>query len=181
MAIEQRLMTIEDYEAFLETHEGVFELINGEVVEKVVTQKHAKIAGIIIGELYAYLKQHPELKGHMGPEARFSPPDDDYNDRLPDVSVHLTDQPPVAKGAVEGMPDLAVEVKSPTDTNKLMRDKANYYLENGCHMVWLVYPDKAMVEIYHKDADIEILFADDVIHGGDVLPDFELKVETILV
>ena len=149
MAIEPRLMTITEYETFLEAHDGLYELIEGEIVEKVVTQKHAKIVGIIVGELYVYLKQHPELKGHMGLEARFSPPDDNYNDRLPDVSVHLTDKPPVEKGAVEGMPDLAVEVKSPTDTLKLMREKATYYIANGCRMVWLVYPDKKMVEIHH--------------------------------
>ncbi|MGB7337416.1 MAG: Uma2 family endonuclease, partial [Phototrophicaceae bacterium] len=71
--------------------------------------------------------------------------------------------------------------KSPTDSYKLMREKATYYLANGCQMVWLVYPEKAMVEIYHPEADIEILFADDVIRGGSVLPDFELSVRTILV
>lgn len=132
MVVGQQLITVEEYEAFIAKHEGVYELINGEIVEKVVTQKHAKIAGVFIGELYAYLKQHPEIKGHMGPEARYSPPDENYNDRLPDVSLHLTDKPPVEKGAVEGMPDLAIEVKSPTDSYRLMRDKADYYIEHGC-------------------------------------------------
>ncbi|MGB7339398.1 MAG: Uma2 family endonuclease, partial [Phototrophicaceae bacterium] len=152
MAIGQQLITIEAYEDFLASHDGLYELIDGEIVEKMVTQKHAKIVGIIIGELYIYLKQHSEINAHMGPEARFRPADDNYNDRLPDVSVHVTDSPPVIKGAVEGMPTLAVEVKSPTDSYKLMREKATYYLANGCQMVWLVYPEKAMVEIYHPEA-----------------------------
>lgn len=179
MAIQQRLMTIEDYESFLESHEGVFELIKGEVVEKVLTEEHGIIVVNIATEIRIYLKQNPI--GRVAVEARYRPKDEKYNDRLPDISVRITDEPVVKKGVVEGMPDLAVEVKSPTDSNKLMREKANYYLENGCRMVWLVYPDKAMVEIYHKDADIEILFAEDVIRGGDVLPEFELKVGTILV
>ena len=179
MAIKQRLMTITEYEAFIDTHEGLYELINGEIVEKVVTEEHGVIVVNIATEIRIYLKQNPI--GRVAVEARYRPKDENYNVRLPDVSVRITDAPIVRKGAVEGMPDLAVEVKSPTDTLKLMREKANYYIANGCQMVWLVYPDKQMVEIYHKDADIEILFVDDVIHGADVLPGFELKVKEILV
>ncbi len=179
MAIEQRLMTIEEYEAFLEVHEGLYELINGEIVEKLVTEEHGIIVVNIATEIRMYLKKNPI--GRVAVEARYRPKDENYNDRLPDISVRITNAPVVKKGAVEGMPDLAVEVKSPTDTLKLMREKATYYIANGCRMVWLVYPDKEMAEIYHKEADIEILFADDVINGGDVLPEFELKVKEILV
>lgn len=179
MTIGQQLITIEVYEDFLASHDGLYELIHGEIIEKVVTEEHDIIVVNIATEIKIYLKQNPI--GRVAVEARYRPKDATQNDRLPDVSFRKTDEPVVKRGAVEGMPTLAVEVKSPTDTNKLMRDKATYYLANGCQMVWLVYPEKEMVEIYHQDADIEILFTDDVIHGGAVLPDFELSVRDILV
>ena len=96
MAVEHKLMTGETFDHFLATHrDGLYELIHGEIVEKVPTEEHAKIAGVILGELYLYLKQHPEIKAHLGPEVRYRPEGDLYNDRLPDVSVQLSDQPPV--------------------------------------------------------------------------------------
>ena len=136
MTVEHKLMTGEIFDQFLATHrDSLYELIHGEIVEKVPTQEHAKIAGIILGELYLYLKQHPEIKAHFGPEVRYHPEGDLYNDRLPDVSVQLSDQPPVRRGAVPGMPNLAVEITSPDDTYMSMRDKAEYYVQHGCHMV----------------------------------------------
>lgn len=180
MTVEQKLITTAEYEDFLAVHpDGLYELIHGEIVEKMVTQEHSKIAGIIIGELYIYFRNHPKLKGHMGPEARFSPEDDELNDRLPDISVHLTDEPPVTKGAVVGMPDLAVEIKSPNNTIIELREKARFYLENGCRMVWIVYPNKRIVEIYQVEQDIEILMSGDTIKAANVLPEFELAIDTL--
>src|SRR5499433_3104155 len=180
MTVEHKLMTGETFGQFLATHrDGLYELIHGEIVEKVPTQEHAKIAGIILGELYLYLKQHPEIKAHLGPEVRYRPEGDLYNDRLPDVSVRLSDQPPVRRGAVPGMPDLAVEIKSPDDTYMSMRDKAEYYVQHGCAMVWLIYPEKRIVEVHQPNHDIDLLVAGDTLGGGDVLPGFTLAVEKV--
>ena len=50
MTVEHKLMTGEIFDQFLATHrDGLYELIHGEIVEKVPTQEHAKIAGIILG------------------------------------------------------------------------------------------------------------------------------------
>ena len=226
MTVEHKLVTGETFEQFLATHrDGLYELIHGEIVEKVPAQEHAKIAGIILGELYLYLKQHPEIKAHLGPEVRYRPEGDLYNDRLPDVAVRLSDQPPVRRGAVPGMPDLAVEIKSPDDTYISMRDKAAdtvgepiskvlevpflrkfstrfclqrrhvkctnfgtggfansiaaYYVQHGCPMVWLIYPEKRIVEVYQPDQDIDLLVAGDTLSGGEILPGFTLAVEVV--
>ena len=181
MAIQQQLQTIEDYEQFIITHpDASYELINGTIVEKVVTQKHAQIVSNINGELYIYFKKNRDIKGHFGPEARFTPKDDNYNSRLPDISVHLTDEPIVEEGAVHGMPTLAVEVKSPSQTVQEMRDKAQFYLSNGCRMVWLIFPENRLVEIYEPDTDIQLITDEDaIVSAGDVLPDFEISLSDI--
>jgi len=180
MTVEHKLMTGEIFDQFLAIHrDGLYELIHGEIVEKAPTQEHARIAGIILGELYLYLKQHPEIKAHLGPEVRYRPEGDLYNDRLPDVSVQLSDQPPVRRGAVPGMPNLAVEIKSPDDTFMSMRDKAAYYVQHGCHMVWLIYPEKRIVEVYQPGKDLDLLVAGDMLSGGEILPGFTLAVEAV--
>jgi Uma2 family endonuclease len=179
MPVKQKLITIAEYEAFLAEHSnGLYELIHGEIVAKVPTQEHGVIATKISARLLVFMEDN-KIQGHVAVEARFSPPDDELNDRLPDVSVHLTDQPPVTEGAVAGMPNLAVEIKSPKDSNKLMRDKAEFYLENGCQLVWLVYPDKKIVEVFQPDKNFVHLVVGDTIDGGDVLPGFTLPVATL--
>lgn len=77
------------------------------------------------------------------------------------------------------MLDLAVEVKSSTDTYNSMRERADYYLRHGTHMVWLVYPEKKIVEVYQPDADVQILVESDTLDGGDVLPGFTLAASAI--
>lgn len=180
MTVAHELMTATMFEQFLTTHpDGLYELIHGEIAEKVPTQEHAKIAGIILGELYVYLKQHPEITAHLGPEVRYRPAGDLLNDRMPDVSVQLSDQPPVRRGAVPGMPDLAVEIKSPDDTYRSLRDKAEYYVQHGCAIVWLIYPEKRLAEVYTPGSDINLLLPGDRLDGGAVLPGFTLPVEVV--
>jgi Uma2 family endonuclease len=76
------------------------------------------------------------------------------------------------------MPDLAVEVQSPGQTDKLMADKAAYYLANGTRMVWLVYPGKQLVEVLTQ-ADRQLLPIDDTLTGEPLLPGFTLPVREL--
>lgn len=77
------------------------------------------------------------------------------------------------------MPDLAVAIKPPDDTYMSMRDKAEYSMQHGCLMVWLVYPEKRIVESYQPGQDIDLLVAGDTLSGGEVLPGFTLTVEVV--
>jgi Uma2 family endonuclease len=180
MALEKQLTTADQFEAFLALPENAdrrFELIDGEIVEMSPTQEHGLLIAALAHALYSYLTHHPI--GRVSVETRHRPPGDLMNDRIPDLSVVLGfDQPIVRQGAAPFMPDLAVEIRSPDDPYKQMRDKARFYLENGSRMVWLVFPDKKLVEVYTAD-DQMILVEGDTLTGGDVLPGFELAVSSI--
>jgi Uma2 family endonuclease len=80
---------------------------------------------------------------------------------------------------VQGAPDLAVEVKSPTDSKPDMRQKAEDYPRFGTLMVWLVFPDDLEVEIYVPDKDVQTVKIDGTLDGGAVLPGFTLAVREI--
>ena len=173
-------MTLNEFEAFLglpENRDRLLELINGEIVEKMPTEEHGMIASNINIVLGLFVKQHKS--GRVGIEVRHQVSEDSANSRLPDISFIRARRPVVTRGSVPNLPDLAVEIKSPNDSIRQFRNKAEYYLENGVTLVWLVYPEQRMVEVYSLDGDVEILFEGDVVTGGDLLPEFVMPVTEI--
>src|SRR5215475_2381417 len=181
MTIQPKLFTVAEFEQFLalpEHRDRSFELIHGEIVEKVPTEEHGLIAANICGFLWQYAKQSGS--GRAVVEVRIRMSDDDYNSRQPDVAFFTdTTRPIVKRGPVLQMPDLVIEVKSPDDTYTSMRERAQYYLVHGAQLVWLIYPAKRLVEVYRQNADSDILTTDDTLQGDDVLPGFVLSVHEI--
>jgi Uma2 family endonuclease len=176
---QHKLHTADEFERFIalpENAERRFQLIHGEIVEMSPSERHGMIAANITTALTMYVRQH--RLGRVAVEPRHRASEDAYNVRLPDVAFTSAERalPVVEHGAVPQMPDLAIEIKSPDDTYKQMRETAAYYLANGARMVWLVYPEQRLVEVYHADADIQILTENDAIEGGALLPGFILPV-----
>jgi Uma2 family endonuclease len=174
--LREKLATLDEFEAFIRQTENAnrrFELIHGEIVEKLPTEELGVLAGLLTGELYIYLKQNPI--GRLAVEPRHQMPEDQHNARLPDVAVTLNERalPLVKKGAVPQMPDLCIEIQSPDDTPLLMREKALYYLKNGAKLVWLLFPRKEQIEVHTADV-IMTLGIDDVLDGGELLSGFRL-------
>jgi Uma2 family endonuclease len=173
-------ITAEAFLAYLQLPENEgrrFELIDGEIVEKMPTQLHAFIANLFNAVLYIYFQANPI--GWAFSELRIKLPNDDFNDTIPDVSVVLkAGREFNPNEPLTFMPDLAIEIKSPTDSLIKMRKKANYYLENGSKIVWLVDTQRQKVEVYTVN-DTEILGSGDVLDGGDLLPNFKLPVSDL--
>ena len=179
MAVQKTYTTVAEFESLIDRPENDdrrFELINGEIVEKVPTETHGTYAANVATDLTLYKRANG---GRVSVEARYRAEDDDRNDRLPDVSYTRADhlQPAVSDGAVLHMPDLAVEIQSKNQSAQFMLDKAHYYLENGAAMVWIVYRNRTvrvMTPMSNKLFTLE-----DTIDGGDVLPGFTLAVRDI--
>src|SRR5436190_17894040 len=80
-------ITAAQFDAFLEQPENAnrrFELISGEIVEKMPTQLHAAIISLVNFFLMLYLREHP--LGYALIEARYRLPGNDENDLIPDLS-----------------------------------------------------------------------------------------------
>ncbi|MBL8153321.1 MAG: Uma2 family endonuclease [Anaerolineae bacterium] len=181
MALRIDLATIREFETFMaqpENRDGRFELIHGEIIEKAMpTELHGLIVANLIALLWSFVKQTG--RGRVGAEIRNRMPGDDHNSRQPDISYFAdASRPIVERGAVPQMPDLAIEVKSPDDSYKAMREKADYYLANGAGMVWLILTEKREVEV-HRPGKLDVLTESDILDGGTVLPDFTLPVREI--
>lgn len=84
----------------------------------------------------------------------------------------------VEVGAIPTMPDLAIEIASPTDSPLAMREKALYYLKYGSKLVWLLFPRQKQIEV-HTSESIHTLNLEDTLDGGNVLPGFSLPLKDI--
>jgi Uma2 family endonuclease len=178
--LERQLYNDDDFEAFLklpENSDRLFELIDGEIVEKMTTEQHGVIAALFATFINIFLFANPI--GRVAVESRHRPAKDKRNNRLPDVSfVSDVNRPIERQGAALYIPDLCIEIQSLGDSAKKMADKATFYLANGAKMVWLVYPNKQLVETLTLD-NRELLGIEDTIDGGDVLPGFTLAVKQV--
>lgn len=76
------------------------------------------------------------------------------------------------------LPDLVVEVISPTDRKADVRRKVTRYLEEGIPLVWVVDYINEVVEIFTPHGGHE-LRKSDTLTAGDIIPGFELKLETL--
>lgn len=186
--VYKRLYTVDEFDRFtaqVENRDRLFELVHGEIVEKVPTEEHGVIVLRIGSRILVFVELHK--LGYVGVEISHRLPTDRYNERLPDVSFRAAkpDKPIIGKGSVPRMPDFAVEVKSPNNTYKELREKAEYLIQNGTKLMWLVYPEKQAVEVCVASKEqpgallIRTVEIDGVLDGGDVLPGFTLAVRDI--
>ncbi len=75
-------------------------------------------------------------------------------------------------------PDLAVEVKPPTDREMLMTIKVSNYLAAGT-VVWAVYPDEREIHVHRSGKSVRIYTDEMTLVSDDVLPGFKLKLSDI--
>jgi Uma2 family endonuclease len=99
--------------------------------------------------------------------------------RCPDVSFVSQARYVPTKGVVEGAPDLAVEIVSPTDRYDEVLDKVHDYLNAGTRMVVVVHPPKRTVTVYRPRGEISVLTENDVLEGGDVVPGWSVPLHLI--
>ena len=76
-------------------------------------------------------------------------------------------------------PDLAIEVLSPSESLRSIREKVSAYLEGGTQAVWVVDPVRRSLTVYLANDSMTLLSEADKLDGGDVLPCFSVPVAEI--
>jgi Uma2 family endonuclease len=77
--------------------------------------------------------------------------------------------------AFEVVPNLAVEVNSPTNTLEEIHDKVLEYLFHGVQLVWVLLPRQRYAYVYESPEDSRGLSDRRELDGGSVLPGFQLS------
>ena len=182
MAIQEKLYTIDDVWALShrpENQNRYFYLIDGELYWAMPPGgEHGDLASELIFRLKSFAEGQD--LGKFTVETGYYPPDDRHTVLGPDVAfISKARAPkPFPKNFVPAMPDLAVEIKSPTDSLKEVRRKAAVYLANGTALVWIVLPAEKGVDVCRASAvsglNIEFIGRDGNLSGEGVLPGFKL-------
>ena len=173
-------MTVEEFDRLQEPEELRYELDEGELIEmtKPKYNPHNRIVMAFTRALLAYLDTNPigevltsDNLFVLGPTTK----------RIPDLSFLTTARVhQIGDGDIQGAPDLAIEVLSPSDTAAAMRRKVKQYFAAGAKVVWLVYPDSREVEVWESAAGPgHVLGEQDTLSGGGLLPGFSMQVKSI--
>ena len=77
-------------------------------------------------------------------------------------------------------PNFVVELRSPSDSLKILQSKMQEYMDNGARLGWLLNPQDEQVEIYRQGQDKEVLSSPTNLSGEEVLPGFVLDLKGIM-
>jgi Uma2 family endonuclease len=162
-----------------------YEIIDGVRVE--MPPMSAQSNGL--AALLAYYLTHHGLAGNVGlayPEMLFKLPLPVDRNRRPDVAfVPFTRWPKTrpfpTTNAWDVLPDLAVEVVSPSDLAEDDREKVREYFRAGVRLVWVIYPRLQIVDVYESAKLVRVLERDEELEGGVVLPGFRLPLRELFI
>ena len=76
-------------------------------------------------------------------------------------------------------PDFVIELRSPTDSLSVLRDKMQEYLDNGARLGWLIDPEQKRVYVYRPRSEAEELHNPEKIPGDPILSGFTLDLREI--
>ncbi len=187
MVTQERVYTVDDVWRLEAANENPLEkyyLIDGEFCVKMSpNQSHAAIASLISYYLQSYVL--PRGLGRVLVECGYLNPGERPTLLLPDVSFESrarAAQPPLRTYAPY-MPDLAVEIISPSQSLAQVRRKAETYLRYGSALVWLINPQAKTAEVWTALADgdtqREAIALDGELRAGAALPGFSLPLRRI--
>jgi len=150
------------------------ELVDGEAKEVPTGFRH----DIITARLIARIGVSAEARGYVaGSQAGFRMADG--NVRCPDVSFTLKERLPEGEPSdhfAPFAPDLAVEVVSPSEDYADLLRKVGEYFASGSKQVWLLFPNTRTVKVFTAPFEMQTLQAHDELTGGDLLPNFRVRV-----
>jgi Uma2 family endonuclease len=148
-----KIWTVEE---FLQLEESVTpcELINGKVyMSPSPTPFHQSVSG----NLYDLLKSEAKKEGGT---VFYSPIDlyiDERNVFQPDlVFISKSKRNIITGRGIEGVPDLIVEIISPSNVYMDRNTKKNRYLAMGVPEFWLLNPNKKTLQIYTPETGEEV-------------------------
>ena len=187
MATRERAYTVEDVwqlACAAENDLNRYTLIDGELtVSMSPGYLHARIAGQIARIMGNYVVERD--LGDVTVESGHYPPQDRRTLLLPDVAFISKERAPGPdlESFAPVMPDLAVEIISPSQSLEEARRKAKVYLCHGTAMIWLVHPAAKSAEVWTAADDgapqCETIDVDGELSGGSALPGFILPLRRL--
>ena len=154
------LITAEQFDQLPE-EQGRFELLDGELIElSSTTPRHNDIVGNVLISMKPQMLRQKTGMVVLGTEFAIG------QDRLrPDIAILLAAkwaQVDMDRVPVKVIPDVAIEVVSPSESALQLERKIARYLAGGVQEVWVIYPDPRTLYV-HTSAGVRRLTATDIL------------------
>jgi len=174
------LLSLADYAALPDDGKR-YELVEGELVELTFPNwKHSSIQSFLFGKLSAYLDRDPI--GKVGNDFGFILGRDPDTLRGPDLYFVTKERASSISpdSWMDGAPNLAVEILSPSNSRAEIRRKVEQYLAAGSDLVWVIDPEQRTIETIGSSGKRTVLTDDDELTARTLLPDFSVSVRDVL-
>lgn len=178
---KQSLLTAEDL-LRLDSQGVKGELIKGVLYERMPSGgRHGEIAGALITEIRTFVR--PRRLGRVGgSDTGVLLERDPDTVREPDVYFISAERLPLdvsVSGYYEVVPDLVVEIRSPSDSLTEFNAKIAMWLGEGARLVLAIFPATNTARVHRLDGSTLDLAQDDAFDGEDVLPGFTCQLRDI--
>lgn len=164
------------------TDDTLYEVVDDKIVEKIVGAYEVDLATLLIELLAPFVRVH--RLGRVFSEMIFRIDQVRNLQRRPDVAFVSHARWPMRRRAPkvavwDMVPDLAVEVVSPTNSASQVQEKIHEYFRAGVSRVWVVYPGQQEVYVYTSPTQIQVLQLGQDLDGGDLVPGFRLPLAAL--
>ncbi|QDV32185.1 Uma2 family endonuclease [Tautonia plasticadhaerens] len=162
------------------TGDGFYEVVDGVVVEvPPMGSFEADIANLIAYSMNEHARPRRLGRAFVGVLFRIDVGREIR--RQPAVAFVSAARLPAGKRAPKAsswqvVPDLAVEIVSPSDQAAHLNRKIADYFQAGTIAVWVIYQETRQVYAYSSPVDVRILTPPADLDGGAVLPGFRLPI-----
>ena len=161
------------------------EIIRGQLREREMTRRnrrHSRTTARLGWFLNTWLHQQAPGGEILVGDAAFClahNPESTVGIDLAYISESLSKVAPDDTFLIDGIPVLAAEILSPSDTHEDIVEKVQLYLEVGVAVVWVIDPDLRNVTVYRPGKDAVFFAASQELVGDPELPCFRVRVADI--
>ena len=157
------------------------ELVDGRIVEwDVTTLGHGFLTALLVEVLSAFVRQH-RLGLIATTDVLIRMFGSDYHARGGDIAYFAHGRLPenLYAAVADVVPDLVVEVLSPSDRADQVQGKIHDWLRAGVRLLWYVDPATGITAVYRPDGG-GMVGPEERLDGGDVLPGFSIRLRDVL-
>ena len=179
MGAAKVLLTAEAFDNYPFEEDKRYELDDGELIEMTrPAYRHNRILQNLLIELELYFRRHPIGEALLSENLYALTP---TTRRAPDVAVILGDRRAELWDAkvISIIPDIAVEILSPSETSPRIHRKLNQYFQAGVKEVWLIAPESREAEIWTGPTLPARTLVEGDSLGSPLLPGFTLELGSL--
>ena len=174
---KQKIWTIADFMEFVfrpENEDQIFELINGEIVEKMPGRTRNSELSLVVTSLVRPFCRSHGLPCHISGEAGAY--DIQGSVVAPDFAYKRT--PTSGEYPDPVAPAWIIEIISPTDKAPDIRKKRQIYIRAGI-LYWEMYPESESIDVYAPGQPMYAVEIDGTLDVGDLIPGLTIPAKEI--